>query len=242
MVIHIYKFTGGCHIQTTPSSEQRQPWPRNVFSTLFWQANPQLGHRVIKPPSLPINHKAEEIELYQDEMGSHIYKFTGRSHSQTTPSSDRDSQGQQTVLAPFPDRQTCNYDIECSNYHLSLSTMRSKGLSRSKMKWPAIYINIQVYAIAKLPHPWSGDSQGQETFLAPSADSQTNNYDIECSNLHLSLSTIGPKALSRSKMKWPAIYINLPMDATVWLRPPRSADSQGQETFLAPSADKQIHN
>ena len=27
------------------------------------------------------------------------------------------------------------------------------------------------------PHPRSGDSQGQETFLALSADKQTRNYD-----------------------------------------------------------------
>ena len=36
-----------------------------------------------------------------------------------------------------------------------------------------IYINLPVNAIVRLPHPWSGDSQGQETFLAPSADKQT---------------------------------------------------------------------
>ena len=32
-------------------------------------------------------------------------------------------------------------------------------------------------AIVRLPHPRSGNSQGQETFLAPSADKQTRNYD-----------------------------------------------------------------
>ena len=32
-------------------------------------------------------------------------------------------------------------------------------------------------AIVRLPHPQSGDSQGQETFLAPSADKQIRNYD-----------------------------------------------------------------
>ena len=32
--------------------------------------------------------------------------------------------------------------------------------------------------IVRLPHPSSGDSQGQETLLAPSADKQTHNYDI----------------------------------------------------------------
>ena len=44
----------------------------------------------------------------------------------------------------------------------------------------------------------SGDNQGQETFLAPSADKQTRNYDIECSNHHPSLSTTRPKRLCRS--------------------------------------------
>ena len=45
------------------------------------------------------------------------------------------------------------------------------------MKWWAIYTNLPVNAIVRLPHPRSGDSQGQETFLAPSADKQTRNYD-----------------------------------------------------------------
>ena len=39
-----------------------------------------------------------------------------------------------------------------------------------------IYTNLPVNAIVRLPHPWSGDSQGQETFLAPSTDKQTCNY------------------------------------------------------------------
>ena len=34
--------------------------------------------------------------------------------------------------------------------------------------------------VVRLPHPRGRDSQGQETFLAPSADKQTHNYDIEC--------------------------------------------------------------
>ena len=33
-----------------------------------------------------------------------------------------------------------------------------------------IYINLPVNVIVRLPHPRSGDSQCQETFLAPSAD------------------------------------------------------------------------
>ena len=43
----------------------------------------------------------------------------------------------------------------------------------------SIYIYIYIYAdlpvndIVRLPHRRSGDSQGRETFLAPSADKQT---------------------------------------------------------------------
>ena len=61
--------------------------------------------------------------------------------------------------------------------------------------------NLPVNAIVSLPHPWSADSQGQETFLAPSADKQIRNYDTEFSNHHPSLSTLRSKRLSRSKMK-----------------------------------------
>ena len=50
-----------------------------------------------------------------------------------------------------------------------------------------VYINLPVNVIVILPHPLSTDSQGQETFLAPSAGKQTRNYDIECSNHHPSL-------------------------------------------------------
>ena len=49
-----------------------------------------------------------------------------------------------------------------------------------------IYTNLPVDVIVRLPHPRSGDSQGQETFLAPSADKQTHNYDMEFSNHHSS--------------------------------------------------------
>ena len=36
-----------------------------------------------------------------------------------------------------------------------------------------VYTNLPVNAIVRLPHPRSGDSLGQETYLAPSADTQT---------------------------------------------------------------------
>ena len=65
-----------------------------------------------------------------------------------------------------------------------------------------IYTKLAVNAIVRLPHPRSGDSLGKETPQAPSADKQTRNYDIECSNQHLSPSTLRPKGLSCSKMKW----------------------------------------
>ena len=45
------------------------------------------------------------------------------------------------------------------------------------MKWWAIYTHLPVDVIVRLPHPWSEDSHGQETFLALSADKQTRNYD-----------------------------------------------------------------
>ena len=32
--------------------------------------------------------------------------------------------------------------------------------------------------IVRLPDPWCGDSHDKETFLAPSADKPTRNYDI----------------------------------------------------------------
>ena len=47
----------------------------------------------------------------------------------------RDRRGQERFLAPSADKQTCIYDTECSNHHPSLSTLRSKGLSHSKVKW-----------------------------------------------------------------------------------------------------------
>ena len=68
-----------------------------------------------------------------------------------------------------------------------------------------IYIytkNLQVNALVRVPHPRSGDSQVMETFLAPSDDKQTCNYDTEYSNHHPSLSILRSKELSLSKIKW----------------------------------------
>ena len=41
------------------------------------------------------------------------------------------------------------------------------------------YTNLPINIIVRLPQPRSGDSQSQETFLAPSADKQTGNYDTK---------------------------------------------------------------
>ena len=98
-----------------------------------------------------------------------------------------------------------------------------------------IYTNLPVNVIVRLPHPQSGDSQGQETFSVPSADKQTRNYDTECSNHHPSLSTLRSKGLSRSKMNWSTLYTNLSVNVIVRLPHPQSGDSQGQEMLLAPS-------
>ena len=110
------------------------------------------------------------------------------------------------------------------------------------MKFLALYTNLAMDIIVRLPHPRSGDSQGRATFLAPSADKQTRKYDIERSNHHPSLSILRPKGLSRSKMKWLAIYRNLARDVIVRLPHLWIGDNQCQETFLAPSAYKQTRN
>ena len=65
-----------------------------------------------------------------------------------------------------------------------------------------VYTNLPVNAIVRLSHPRNKDSQGQETFLAPSADKQSRNYDTNCSYHHPSLSILRSKGLTRCKMKW----------------------------------------
>ena len=89
---------------------------------------------------------------------------------------------------------------ECSKHLPSLSALRSNELSCSKMKWWAIYKNFPGNAIVRLPHCRSGDSQGQETFLAPSANKQTRNYKARWCSIHhphLSLSTPRSKGLRK---------------------------------------------
>ena len=68
-----------------------------------------------------------------------------------------------------------------------------------------IYVYMYVYnspvkALVRPPYLWSGDSQGQETFLAPSVDNQIHNFDTEYSNHHPSLTTVRSKGLSSGEL------------------------------------------
>ena len=113
----------------------------------------------------------------------------------------KDSHGQERFWSPSAGKQICNYHREFSNHDPSLSTLRSKGFSPSKVKWWAIYTNLIVNAIVRIPHTRGRGSQVQETFLASSADKQTCSYDTECSNHNPSLSNLRSKGLSRSQLK-----------------------------------------
>ena len=79
-----------------------------------------------------------------------------------------------------------------------------------------IYIQLPVNVVVRR-NSWNWNSQGQETFLSSSTDKQTRNYDTECSNDWLSLSTLRSKGLSRSKMKWWAIHANLQVNVIDYL-------------------------
>ena len=51
-----------------------------------------------------------------------------------------------------------------------------------------IHTNLPVNAIVRLPNPRSGDSQGQKTFLAPSADKQIRNHDTRVLKYYIQIS------------------------------------------------------
>ena len=53
-----------------------------------------------------------------------------------------DTQDQEMPLASSADRPTCSYGTEFSNHYPSISTLRSKELSRNKMKLWAIFTEI----------------------------------------------------------------------------------------------------
>ena len=64
-----------------------------------------------------------------------------------------------------------------------------------------MHMNLPVNTVVRQVHPRSRDSQGQETFLAPSADNQTCNYEQSTQINHPLLSTLKSKELNRSKIK-----------------------------------------
>ena len=75
---------------------------------------------------------------------------------------------------------------------MTVSIILSDTLSDSSRKNYFIvctwYLTLSRHAIVKLPHPQSRHSHGQKTFLAPSVDKQTRNYETECSKHHPSQS------------------------------------------------------
>ena len=105
-----------------------------------------------------------------------------------------------------------------------------------------IYAHLLICAVVRLPHPRSGDIQGQETFLAPSAGKQTRNCDKDSSSHDLSIAIRHWDWAVTGQNSEPYIYVNLLINAIVRLTHSSSGDIQGQETFLAHSADKQIDN
>ena len=103
-----------------------------------------------------------------------------------------------------------------------------------------IYTNLPVNAIVRQHHPQSGDSRGQKKFIPPSADKQTRNFNTRVLKLpSLSINPNVRRIEPQQDEMMSHIYTNLPVNAIVRQHHPRSGDSQGQETFLEPSADKQ---
>ena len=121
-------------------------------------------------------------------MVSHIYKFNSEWHGQTTPSWEQNEAGPGCIFSNFcwqanpqlwhrvfklpslpinPKIEGIESYQEWPSHHTSLSTLRSKGLSRTKMKWWAIYTFLPVNAIVRLPHPGSGYNQARKRFQHP---------------------------------------------------------------------------
>ena len=84
----------------------------------------------------------------------------------------------------------------------------------------------------RLMFHWRIISYFNFTYIAPSANKQTRNYNTEYSSHHPSLSTLISKRWNRRKMKWWAIYTNLSVSSIIRLLHPQSGYSQSQETFI----------
>ena len=103
---------------------------------------------------------------------------------------------------------------------------------------------LTVNIIIRQPHPENGDSQDQETLIAPTADNHICICDTECSNYHPSLSTLKVQEVELQQDEIVSyIYTQIILINTIG-RPHhlRSRDIQGQETFLVSSADNQTCN
>ena len=104
------------------------------------------------------------------------------SHSDLPHPQSGDSQSQEMLLVSSSDKQTCNYDPDCSIHHLSQSP-KGTGIQPWQDEMVSfVYPNLPRNVIIRLPHPQIGVHQGQEILLAPSAGKQTCNYVPECSN------------------------------------------------------------
>ena len=94
-----------------------------------------------------------------------------------------------------------------------------------------IYANLPRNSILRLPHPPSGDNQGYETFLAPSDDKLTRNYDKECYPFQLSQVTATEQYQEQTVSH---INVNLPGNSIVRLPHPWSDRAKSRKRFQHP--------
>ena len=73
---------------------------------------------------------------------------------------------------------TVHHVLKCTRCHKAITVITKRNIA---FMIPSITRTLPRNVIVRLPLPWNGNSQGQETFLVPSADKQTRNYDTECS-------------------------------------------------------------
>ena len=114
--------------------------------------------------------KCSILEVWQGSEYTSAQKYTG--------------QKKYNILGCY----TCSFDSDFHHLRFTGSQRWLQGVQRL-LKSSVIYTNLPVDAIVRLPHPRSRDSQGQETFLAPSADKQTRSYDTDIYFIWLNLTT-----------------------------------------------------
>ena len=97
-----------------------------------------------------------------------------------------------------------NFDGICLDLWGLISCRNSKYIVRAgKYIYKSLQPNVH-----RLPHPRSRGPL-QELLLVPSADNQTCNYDTDCSNHHLSLSTLKTVEIELQEMKWWAMCLQI---------------------------------